>query len=653
MRRAHRTPLSIALAVLAWAALVPAALAQPVLAPDTVVDGPSAAITELSGLSVARDGTGGLVYVKDISGVGHVFLSRLLNGAFQPPQQVDTGLAGASSEPVIAAGHGGLLLIAFINAGQLYTASAANGLSPLGAPALLFSGAVDPAISITTLSKAYLAFTSVGSGGDDVRVAYYVGGLWSPVSAPLDAAPGDNAGLGTGRPAVAAAQDGVAIVVWGEAGHIYSRRVWGTAPSVVYEQADVTSLAGASEVTADEPAIAAGGNSSYAAVVFREVLSTPSGQQARVLFNRLQGSQYNGVRPADGLSTPGPEGAQQPQVAVTEYGRGFVTASGEQSEQLLGTPLGTNETLGAGERVDSLQNAGVPYAIPASAGLYSNLIAWQQDPGAAGIPEIRLRYAQDGSDLGPEQVVSVPGQGPADAANGLLAAGDGDGDAVIAWVQGTGAAAQIVAAQLYQPPGGIALAPRPPYAVSANPLLSWTPSGESWGPVSYTVRLDGVAVTQTEVSLIRVPTPVSDGRHTWQVTAVNRAGETAGSNTGSFFVDTVAPTASFTLTGPRRVGSYLHIYVTYADLPPANEPGATASGVASVRVMWGDGSSYQIRHGKFHAYRKPGLYTITVIVKDRAGHTTTLHRQVTISPKPKPKPKPKKPPSKKQPAKHG
>ncbi len=640
LRRASRTLLPTALALLACAALAPAAGAQPVLAlANTVVDGPGAGITGLSGMSVARDGTGGLVYVKDVSGVGHVFLSRLLNGTFQTPEQVDVGLGGASSQPVIAAGRGGLLLIAFINAGQLYVAGVANASAPLSLPSLLYSGAANPAISITTASKAYLAFTSVGAGGDNVRVAYYLGGQWSLVSSPLDAAPGDNAGSGSGRPAVAAADDGVGIVVWGEAGHIYSRRVWGTAPSVVNERADVSTLAGFNEVTADEPAISAGGDSSYAAVVFREVLTNGSVQQSRVLFNRLHGSQYDGLQPADGMTMPGPEGAQQPQVAVTEYGRGFVTAAGDQSDQLVAASLGTNEALGAPLRVDSVQNSGAPDAVPATAGLYSNLIAWQQDPGVAGSPEIRIRYAQDGSDLGSEQVVSSPSLGPAEASDGLVAAGDTDGDAVIAWVQGTGAAAQIVAAQLFQPPGGFALANRPPYAVSAHPLLSWTPSQELWGPATYTVSLDGVAVTQTNVTLIRVPTTVNDGPHTWQVSAVNRAGETSTTKTGRFFVDTVAPEASFTVTGRLRAGSYLHIYVSDADLPPAGEPGAVASGVASVQVKWGDGSHYTITHGKFHAYRKPGRYTITVIVKDQAGNTTTLQRGLKIAPKHTHKPK--------------
>src|SRR5207248_4039848 len=111
-------------------------------------------------------------------------------------------------------------------------------------------------------AQGYLAATAAGrGGGPGVRTAYYVGGHWALEPAPLNIAPDDDSGTGTGRPRVAAAGDGVAIVVWGEGGHVISRRVWGTWPSVVDEQADAP-LPGCSELSADEPAVAAGGDSS-------------------------------------------------------------------------------------------------------------------------------------------------------------------------------------------------------------------------------------------------------------------------------------------------------------------------------------------------------------------------------------------------------
>jgi hypothetical protein len=637
-----------AVALAAAAMIASAAFAQPVLAPtNTVVDGPSPDVVGLSGLSIARDGTGALAYVKDILGVPHVLVSRLLQGAFQAPVQVDSGLSGPSSQPVIAAGRGGLALVAFINGGQLYVVSAVGAAAPFGVPQPLIAGASNPAISISDFGKAYLAFTANGAGGHDVRAAYYYNGQWGLETSPLDAVAADDAGTGTGRPAVVAAGDGVGIVVWGEAGHIYSRRVWGTAPSIVDEQADAASLSGWSEVSADEPAVGAGGDSSYAEVVFHEVLTSGSSAESRVLMNRLHGSQYDGVTQPDGLTTPGPEGADLPGLAVNEYGRGFVTSTREQSDQLFATVLGTNGGTGPLVRVDSLQNSTPPPAVPATAGLVSTLIAWQQNPGTTGAPEIRMRYAQDGSHLGPEQVVSAPSQGSTDAASGLAAAGDVAGDAAIAWVQGSPSSNQILAAQLYQAPGPVAPVSGFRYAVSAHPLIAWTPAAESWGAARYLVSIDGVQVAQTTSTRIRIPSVVADGSHTWQVQAINQAGLTDTPRVATVWVDTVAPSASLTLRGARRVGSYLHIQVTYTDSPPP-EPPAAASGIAQVLVKWGDGSSYRIAHGKFHAYRRRGRYRLSVIVKDRAGNTTTLTRRLTIAPRPQPKPKPK--PKKK---KHG
>jgi hypothetical protein len=68
-----------------------------------------AVIVGLSGMSIGRDGTGGLVYMKDVAGVAHVFVSRVVGGFLEPPEEVDSVLGGPSSQPVTAAGNGGLL----------------------------------------------------------------------------------------------------------------------------------------------------------------------------------------------------------------------------------------------------------------------------------------------------------------------------------------------------------------------------------------------------------------------------------------------------------------------------------------------------------------------------------------------------------------
>lgn len=650
-RRVHRqlqrlrwllaTSLSAAVGLLALTAS--SSLAQgPAPGAPVVVDGPSPQILSLSGLSVARDGTGGLVYLKQVSGVAHVFVSRLAGGTLRAPERLDGPLGSPSSQPVIAAGDGGLLLIAFINAGQLFTVECATASARPSPPAGRFGGASDPSMQLTPSGRGYLAFTAAGGGGHDVRAAYYHAGRWALEASPLNAVAGDDAGAGSGRPRVAAAGDGVAIVVWGEGGHVYSRRVWRTSPSVVYERADVPSLSGSGEVSADQPSVAVGGDSSYANIAFHEVLANGSQKQSRVLMNRLRGSQYDGVTQPDGLSTPAPSGADQPQVATTEYGRGLVTSARDDSNELFATLLESNGASGSLIRVDSLHNATAPYAIPAIAGLFSYLVAWQHDPGALGTPEIRARYFS-GSDVGGELVMSSPSLGATDAADGLLAAGDIDGDATIAWVQegAGGAGARIVAAQLYQPPRAAEPVKALRYSRSAHPVLAWRPARKPEGAVAYLVSLDGAVFAGTAATSVTVPRRLADGPHPWQVTTVNRAGLRSTSQIATVWVDTVPPTARLTLTGARRARSSLHAYLSYTDAPPPPEPAADASGIGRVVVNWGDGSIVRAGHRKSHAYKRSGRYRVTVTVADRAGNVARIVRYVTIAPAARGRPRPK------------
>jgi hypothetical protein len=613
----------------------------PALAPeDAVIDGPSADIRSLNGISIARDGGGAVVYTRAVGAVAHVFLSRLAGGTFAPPVQVDAGLSGPSSQPVVAAGQNGLVLVAFVNAGTVYVSQALSATSPLSAPAALFTGAANPSISLSNFGKGYLAFTdTIGAGGGDVRAAYYVQGLWRLESSPLDNAASDAAGTGTGRPEVATAGDGVAIVAWGEAGHIYTRRVIRATPSGVVEQADPTSYAGWSETSATRPFIASGGDSTYAAVVFQESFTSGSATQSRVVVNRLHGASYDGASAADGATTGGSEGADQPQVAVTEYGTGFVTSETNQTHALYATTLGGSESPGQTVRVDSLPNGGPPDADPSNAGLISNLIAWQQTPGIAGPAEIRVRYASNGVNLGPEQVASDPALGATDADHGLAVAGDVAGDAAVAWVQGSGASTSIVAAQLFQAPGSFVPSNSFRYVVTASPQLVWSGAAELWGAPTYALRIDGTQVGQTTANQMVPPAPLANGRHSYQLSATNLAGVTTNSPTATVFVDTVAPRATWKLSGTAIVNTREQLRVAYSDPPPAGLPPSVASGVSTVYVSWGDGSPRaRIRRTSAgHVYKRIRTYTMTLTLTDRAGNATVITHKVKIKAKPKPK----------------
>ncbi len=624
-----------ALALLAAAVFAPAAAAQPSPSPPTTVDGPSGAIASLNGLSVARDGTGGLVYLKAVGGVSHVFSSPLIGGRFQPPQQLDAGLPLASSQPVVAAGNAGVLLVGFINGGTLYVADKASSTAAFTSPQALSGGASSPSIQMSNFGKAYLAFTVADGAGHDVRAAYYVGGSWSLESAPLNAvSAADDAGTGSGAPAVAAAGDGVGAVAWGEQGHVYSRRVWGTSPSVVDEQADVSSVGGCGEVSAGHPAIASEGNSSFVDVAFQEVVACGAGQQARVLVNRLRASQYDGAVAADGLANGGGESAADPAVVMTEYGQGFVTSERETSNDVAALELGNDGAPGGILQINTLAGTSPPDPVPAIAGLFSDFIAWQQDPGTTGPAEIRMRYEPRASTLGPEQVLSSPGLGPTDAARGLVAGGDSGGDAAVVWIQGTGSATRIVAEQLYEPPGGVVPAGKPAYVRTAHPTFHWTPSNARWGPLTYTVRLDGEVVGQTTSPALRLPSPLGDGPHTWNVLVANPAGLTKTSKTVRVFVDTVAPTLRAKLSGARRIDAALKLRLSYRDAPPAGLPGRDASGVKSITIHWGDGTTSHVKPGAHrltHIYRRPGRFAVTITISDRAGNRRTIVRHVKIA----------------------
>jgi hypothetical protein len=611
-----------------------AARAVPTLAAPTVVAGPDPGIVALNGMSIARDGSGGVVYTDQVAGVTHVFVSRLAGGIFQAPQQLDAALPGASSQPVIAAGNNGVLLIGFINGGSLYAVDRTAGSTAFPAPILLAAGAANPAISMSFFGKAYLAFTAIGAGGHDIRAAYYFAGSWSLEPTPMDAVASDDAGTGSGRPAVVTAGDGVGIVAWGEAGHVFARRVWGTAPSVVYQQADVPTLSGWTEVSSGTPSIGAGADSSYVDIGFQETLANGAQTQSRALMDRLVAGSSSGITAADGLSTPGPEGAADPQLVMDDSGRGYMTSGRTSSDEVTANVLGTTGANAGILRVDSLTNTAPPDAVPATAGFASLLIGWQQTASPPGVAEIRVRYAPTGAfSLGPELVASTPILGATNADAGLVAGGDVFGDGALAWVQGSGASTRIVAALLYQPPGSFAASRRITYTGSRQPVLSWSTSREAWGPVVYQVTLDGVPVLpRTGATAYRPAVPLSDGPHTYQVTAYNTPGGSQPTKVATVLVDTIAPRARISLSGTRRSGASVHLQVRDSDVRPP-EPAADSSGVASVAVNWGDGLRSKIGHTKSHVYSRPGLYKLTVTVTDRAGNKATVLRFLRIAPR--------------------
>ena len=79
-RPAARATLLVARARSSRRARVAARRRGAVILPATTIDGPSEDIVGFGGVAMAEDGTGGLVYLKRVDGVAHVFVSRYAEG---------------------------------------------------------------------------------------------------------------------------------------------------------------------------------------------------------------------------------------------------------------------------------------------------------------------------------------------------------------------------------------------------------------------------------------------------------------------------------------------------------------------------------------------------------------------------------------------
>jgi hypothetical protein len=329
---------------------------------------------------------------------------------------------------------------------------------------------------------------------------------------------------------------------------------------------------------------------------------------------------------------------------MNEYGRGFATTATDATDYVVATTLGSNggpgshSVIGSGVLAPYTLPGGAlqppsPFAVPASAGLISTLIAWQQSPTLGG-SQILVRYAQDGSDLGPAQVVSGSA-GSSNAAAGLAAGGDVAGDAAVAWVQGSGGLETVDVAQLYQPPSPPTAPTGVAYTRLIHPALVWSASHALWGPLTYTVTLDGAVLGQTTGTSMAVPATLIDGPHVWQVKVTNPAGLSATSGRGTTFVDTQPPRLRLLLSGLARAGQPVTLRLAATDPANPSETGSAASGVASVTIRWGlrgtPVSEAAVRSVR-HVFTSPGLDRVTVTVTDRAGNAATVARYIRILP---------------------
>ena len=143
----------LALIATALALLAPAAARAGVFVGNPVA-GPTAALHQLDGIDLAPDGTGALVFAMDDGGVPHMFVSRLVNGAWNPPERLDADLGTPATQASVAAGDGGRVVVAFANGGNLYVATRASAATGWGRQTLWSGGgASDPSADLSVNGK--------------------------------------------------------------------------------------------------------------------------------------------------------------------------------------------------------------------------------------------------------------------------------------------------------------------------------------------------------------------------------------------------------------------------------------------------------------------------------------------------------------------
>jgi len=625
------------------------------------IAGPSSDIVEFGGVAMAPDGTGGIVYMKAVAGVPHVFANRYIGGRWSGPLRVDSDLPYEASQARIAAGRGGELLVVWVtqvatvkvnNAVKvrygIYSASIGRGASSFR-PSLLvdpevgdgsFAG-VDPSLSGTATGQAIVAYRVItyrfdGSReaaqlrpGDvlaDIRVARLKEDRWSRLGAinvnqELSMRPPSP----TNGPEVGAGVDGGAVAAWQEsdqtgAARIYVRRIFGTVPGPIL-QASPSSWDGV-PISGDADAFSLAVTPLDQARVAIRVAGNGGQAPTRLFLNTLPpgfaipSNQLLGAKQVFSAS-PDPSSIGLPGVAAYEKGgqeglmRLNFVAGGEvrQTEvdkngQLAPVPLPASPAPIAGaEAVAALgPDGGSVVGYPAL------------DANGRSVVAVRQEFASGAAQLG---LITGSQSGPIAQ---LRLDGSGRGDALLGFRQGEPGHFQIVAERVSSPPSSFRLRGPKGWTRPRGVRLTWQRAETAVGGVTYTVLLGGRTAKRGLHRLRYHPRPgmLGNGRVDARVLATDGLGQQVLTKPLKLRVDGEPP--SVRVRGPNQAGA---VTVRVRD----TDSGVKAKG-ASVR--FGDGTRESGGSGFRHLYERRGRYEIVVHARDRAGNRTTRRFEVRV-----------------------
>ncbi|MCW2997788.1 MAG: hypothetical protein JWN65_1337 [Solirubrobacterales bacterium] len=584
----------------------------------------SAQIKQVGDLDVARDGGGAVAYVKSEGGVDRIFVSRLVNGVFQPPERVDAGLSAAGADPVVAASDTGRLTVVFVSGGQVYAVVRPLGAAAFSAPQLLAAAGSSPSVDMSINGVAYTSFTSPGGSAADVRVARLNRDTTNYTVLPdtLDIDPARDAGNGTGASEVAVSADGTAVVVWGEGGHVYGRRVFDGRISVAPQDLSVDQLNGhaGNTASATDPHIDIEDDSSFAWVTFRQGFDDGI---SHTVARRLVGSQFEAPVQVDGAGFGGDQAAST-NIEMNGRGEGLATTGTAAKGAVVS--LLHDDTFFAPVRVNQPNNV-APIPTGDLAENNEGHVAWMQ-----GVTPLTATVHAVGYDIDlakrtvpgalADTEISNPDFGPVDVDGGLDVAVNRVSDAVAVFVQGIGDARRLVSAGFDRKPGILSTSTTSRYRKLKRPQLAWSASFDLWGPLTYRPQIDGVPVGETAATRLALGADLTDGVHSWTVTATDRRGQTAVSKPRVLRVDSTPPALALSIAGVKRAGRTLSFTVKASDPVPG-------SGLRRVVIAFGDGRRSVSRTAK-HVFRRGGSYTVRFSATDKAGNATVVKRVVKI-----------------------
>src|SRR5215211_3567862 len=455
--------LRIAAGLAAAAALSAPAAAHAAILPGQTIDGPSADIKSFGNVDVAPDGTGAIAYVKRVGSDKHVFVSRIANGAYGPPERADVGITDFAERPRVAASNGGRLVVVWLSAAGMGTphirSAVTTGTAQPFEQVPIDLGA-NPWISVdvdaSPAGQAYATATQNVAAGN-VHAFRLDGTIWTQVGAgQLDNAAGIKAGgsMAQDEPRIAVTGDGNAVVAWPEGNdgslkEVYAKRLTGTTPGPAIT-ATIPTLSGANRAnSAFMVDIDAEGNNAWLA--FREDFTYGAQDRARVLARRLVGGAFETAQVVDPLPLTGPtNGAEDPSLAVNDAGQGLVTTRGQLTAEGNGAALagGTWSQVG---RLDSPPSDNVPLARAAIGDNGAGLFVIAHKPTNAA-PFAALARTYVGGQLGP--IVPVSDTALGSIAEGLDLSADANGHGFIAYQQSSdaGTTSRIAAAIVDGPP---------------------------------------------------------------------------------------------------------------------------------------------------------------------------------------------------------